>query len=76
LAGVYVISYVLENKGIRKKKWSWCFVEKRIKKTIFEHPFSFPLPPLFMPFFSSITISSMSNFNTQVILENQAMINM
>jgi hypothetical protein len=29
-----------------------------------------------MPFFSSTTISSMSNFNTQVILENQAMINM
>ncbi len=53
----------------KENKWSRCFVEKRIKKTTFEHPFSFPLPPLFIPFFSSTTISSTSNFKTQVILE-------
>ncbi len=66
----------VEKSRNKEKKWSQCFVEKRIKKTTFEHPFSFPLPPLFMPFFSSTTISSMSNFNTQVILENWTMINM
>jgi hypothetical protein len=31
-----------------KKKKSWCFVKRRIKKTTLEHPFFFPLPS-FLP---------------------------
>jgi hypothetical protein len=61
--GVYVTFYLLESQGTRKKKRSWCFVKKRIKKTTLEHPFSFPLPPFFMPFFFSTTILMRSSFN-------------
>jgi hypothetical protein len=74
--GVYVTFYLLESQGTSKKKRSWCFVKKRIKKTTLEHPFSFPLLPLFMPFFFFTTILRKNNFNIQVILENQAMISM
>jgi poly-D-alanine transfer protein DltD len=65
---------VLGNQGIKKKNWSWCFVEKRIKKQLLSTPLL--SLSLFVPFFSSTTISSMNNFNPQVILENQTMINM
>jgi hypothetical protein len=37
--GVYVISYVLESQGTRKTNRTWCFVERKIKKTTLEHPF-------------------------------------
>jgi hypothetical protein len=61
----------------KEKKKKWCFVKRRIKKTILEHPFFFPLPPsLPMTFFFSTTISSRSNFNNQVILEGQTTISM
>lgn len=86
LMGVYVISYVLESQGTRKTNRTWCFVERKIKKTTLEHPFFFPLllflsflslhPSLPMPFFFSKTISRKSNFNIQVHLEGQTTINM
>jgi hypothetical protein len=69
--GVYVTFYLLESQGSRKKKRSWCFVKKRIKERTLEH-----LLPFFVPFFFSTTILRKSSFNIQVILENQAMINM
>jgi hypothetical protein len=77
---MFVVFKMLKSLGTRKKK-KWCFAKRKIKKTPFEHPFFFPLPPfhsflpfppsLPMPFFFSITILSKSNFNTQVTLESQ-----
>jgi hypothetical protein len=74
--GVYVTFFSARKSRNKEKKRSWCFIKKRIKKTTLEHPFSFPLPPFFMPFFFSTTILRRSSFNIQVILENQTMLNM
>jgi hypothetical protein len=67
----------LESQGTRKKLRSWHFVEKRIKETTFETPFLFPSPSfsLYAIHFLYINLRR-SNSNTQVILENQSMINM
>jgi len=48
---------MLKSQKTRKKKRSWYFGEKRVKKTTFAQPFFFRVPP-FMPCFFSTTISS------------------
>jgi hypothetical protein len=73
--GVYVTFYLSTSQGTRGKMRRQCFVEKRIKKTTLD------TPSIFLSFLLSLcqkkfkAILSRSSFNTLVILENQATIN-
>jgi hypothetical protein len=73
--GVYVTFYLLENQGTREKKKEVVFCRKGSRKQLLSTPFIF-LSLLSLCHFFSKAISSKSSSNTQVILENQATINM